>query len=673
MGIGQSVPLAEFYAVSGGLRGAARIPNVNLRPISRRGAAMKRFTSLAIVFLSVGPLAAQPNFELPKAVSIDAETLKKIEGKIEDLKVALDGLPRTLAAGIREDVEVYHKAAVWMVRHGEYFAKDTAKQTLAVLDAGLERARHAAKGEAPWLEITGKPVIRGYRSRIDGSIQPYSVVLPTDYIKKRGTWRIDIVLHGRNQTLTEVSFIRSKETAKAAQPTDRITIEVYGRGNNAYRWAGEEDVHEAFADVAGRDAVRTDKGWLFTSSPRFLRGFSMGGAGTWHIGLHHPSMFRAISPGAGFTTTHGYIKNLPKLPDYQERCLTIYDAVNYAENAFNVPVIAYSGEKDPQKAAADNIENALKTFKEPLNFQHIVAPGLEHKQPPEWLAKIEAEFAKIEAKPKPTTPERVRFVTYTLRYPECKWVRIEGLERHYDRASVDAVPKDDNLTVTTKNVSRITLRHEFAKKIVIDGQTVPESNSRTFAKESGKWTAAKPHDTVLRKRPGLQGPIDDVFHTPFHVVGPTKSGWIDDHAKASLARFGYEWDKYFRSMLPTKVHGKQSVLLFGDPASNPEIAAVLPKLPITWTAEKLVVNGVEYDPKTHVPVLIYPHPAVKGKYVVLNSGHTFRAADLKGTNALLYPRLGDWAVLKPNPTKADPAAADVVAAGIFNENWQFEK
>lgn len=74
-----------------------------------------------------------------------------------------------------------------------------------------------------------------------------------------------------------------------------------------------------------------------------------------------------------------------------------------------------------------------------------------------------------------------------------------------------------------------------------------------------------------------------------------------------------------------------------------------------------------------MPVLIYPHPAVKGKYVVLNSGHTFRAADLKGTNALLYPRLGDWAVLKPNPTKADPAAADVVAAGIFDENWQFEK
>ncbi|MBL8867597.1 MAG: hypothetical protein JNK93_18735, partial [Planctomycetia bacterium] len=159
---------------------------------------MKRFTSLAIVFLSVGPLAAQPNFEVPKAVAIDAETLTKIEGKIEDLKVALDGLPRTLAAGIREDVEVYHKAAVWMVRHGEYFAKDTAKQTLAVLDAGLERAKHAAKGEAPWRDLRGKPVVRGHYSPVDGSIQPMSVLVPADLDPTKPGFHIVVVLHGRD-------------------------------------------------------------------------------------------------------------------------------------------------------------------------------------------------------------------------------------------------------------------------------------------------------------------------------------------------------------------------------------------------------------------------------------------------------------------------------------------
>ena len=43
----------------------------------------------------------------------------------------------------------------------------------------------------------------------------------------------------------------------------------------------------------------------------------------------------------------------------------------------------------------------------------------------------------------------------------------------------------------------------------------------------------------------------------------------------------------------------------------------------------------------------------------------------EGDQRLLYPRLGDWAVIKPTPTEKDPAAYEVVAAGLFDENWQF--
>ena len=38
----------------------------------------------------------------------------------------------------------------------------------------------------------------------------------------------------------------------------------------------------------------------------------MGGAGTWHIGLHQPGKFCVIGPGAGFTTTRGYVADLPE-------------------------------------------------------------------------------------------------------------------------------------------------------------------------------------------------------------------------------------------------------------------------------------------------------------------------------------------------------------------------
>lgn len=142
----------------------------------------------------------------------------------------------------------------------------------------------------------------------------------------------------------------------------------------------------------------------------------------------------------GSRVTRGYIKNLPNpLPDYQERCLHIYDAVDYAENVFDVPVVAYSGSNDPQKAAADNIVNALKDFKEPYNLTHLVAPGLEHKMPPEWLAKAETEYQKYVNKPR-TLPETVRFVTYTTQYGNFGYGQITGLDEHY-RKSIITVKK----------------------------------------------------------------------------------------------------------------------------------------------------------------------------------------------------------------------------------------
>ena len=72
-------------------------------------------------------------------------------------------------------------------------------------------------------------------------------------------------------------------------------------------------------------------------------------------------------------------------------------------------------------------------------------------------------------------------------------------------------------------------------------------------------------------------------------------------------------------------------------------------------------------------MLIYPSPLNADRYVVLNSGHTFHAADFQGTNALLYPRLGDYAVLKLAPTKTDPLAVEVATAGLFDEFWRLKK
>ena len=667
--------------------------------------------------LSAGATGQQPDakkqppgkFDPPKLQKPDDATMKQIAEKTEQLRKAVAALKeKKLRDDVLIEVEIYLKAAENIVRFDEWFHANSGKWALTTLDQGLERAKQAAEWDGKalndmlWRATKGKWVVRAYRSSIDSSIQPYAVMVPHNYgddPKKK--WPLEVILHGRDSSLTEAKFIATHTGGKAAPETlDRIQLEVYGRGNNAYRWAGEEDVFEAM-DSAARVEVEGQVSQSRVDNERvLLRGFSMGGAGTWHIGLHRPGRFCVIGPGAGFTTTHGYVANLPeKLPDYQEKCLHIYDAVDYVENAFNVPIVAYSGENDPQKKAADNIENLLKQFKERVRFTHLVAPGLEHVMPPEWQQKADAEYRKYVEKGRDSYAKRVRFVTYTPRYHGCEWVWATALERTYEKAVVDARRDGDKITVTTTNLRELSLHTgplESKVSLTIDGQKVPVAEERVLwvRKIDGTWkhvTGAlreerqKQERTHPEKSASLCGPIDDAFRSRFWVVPPAGAGWhaaTDKYATAAVDQFAAVWDRYFRGKLPMgpKVpvasFPDPNRVLFGDPGSNPKIAAVLPHLPITWTKDELVVNGVKYDPKTHLPVLIYPYSGERGEnptYIVLNSGHTFKEADLKGTNALLYPRLGDWAVIKPTPTDKDPAAYEVVAAGLFDENWQFPK
>ena len=654
---------------------------------------LRSFAALALVVALVGITRAQ-NYDPPAPFPPDAATVKLMGEKAAELKVAFEKMPRTLPLDVRADVEIYLKAVEWIVRHNEFYTKDSGKQVIVVLDAGIARAKAAATGKTPWRDARNKPITRGYYSKIDGSVQPFGVTLPEGFGKDDKKWRLDVVLHGRDSTLTECKYIAGWENSKpAAKGNDFVVLQSFGRGNNAYRWAGESDVFEGMAQLRATDGNYLD------SQKVVLRGFSMGGAGTWHIGLHHPFEFNVIGPGAGFTNTHGYIKNLPeKLPDYIEKCLHIYDAVDYAENAFNVPVVAYSGSIDPQKKAADNIEEKLKGFPLPLRFTHIVAPGLEHKMPPEWAAKAEVEYGKF-ANVERTIPSHVRFVTHTTEYAYFGYGYVESLENQYEKSVVEVKHDNAVLAVKTTNIRALTLRVAIpknSKSVEIDGQIFKDfDNSQLdplvyFEKQSGKWLMRKWSDrfTTVKKYYNRQGPIDDAFSTQFTIVPPSSQAWFPDvnnSAKGAMQKFDRDWDRYFRGVtrsLPADQISKSmpnwsspsiNLILFGDPGSNAEIAKLAPKLPIAWTKDKLEVNGVSYDPKTHMPVMIYLDPRAPTRYVVLNSGHTFKEADLKGTNANLYPRLGDWAVLKLAPTAKDPTATEVVAAGLFDENWQFPK
>ena len=187
--------------------------------------------------------------------------------------------------------------------------------------------------------------IRGYYSKVDGSVQPYALALPTGIDPQSPTRHpLHSKLHGRGSTLNEVSFIAQHNNRQLKRGQNWVQVDVFGRINNAYRFSGETDVFEALADAKRR--VRIDDRRIV------LHGFSMGGAGAWHLGLHHPSEWCSVGPGAGFVDFYQYQKQTKKLPPYQDETLGIYDAIDYALNAYDVPVCSYGGELDKQLVAS---------------------------------------------------------------------------------------------------------------------------------------------------------------------------------------------------------------------------------------------------------------------------------------------------------------------------------
>ena len=168
---------------------------------------------------------------------------------------------------------------------------------------------------------------------------------------------------------------------------------------------------------------------------------------------------------------------------------------------------------------------------------------------------------------------------------------------------------------------------------------------------------------AVRKRAGLQGPIDDAFMERFLCV--------TDSPNSTLDTFTANFEKYFRGNVRTKATkditkadiNENHLVLWGTPATNKLIAKVIKDLPVRWTAAEIEVNNQKFDAKTHTLALINPNPLNPNKYVVLNSGHTFDKSDLTGTNALLYPRRGDWAVI-------ETATGKVKAAGLFDDSWR---
>lgn len=688
-------------------------PRLSMRP--RRQYVWTSLVAISVIGLGTAIRAQEParakgkaaakvkgQYDAPAKVAPTPEQVAKIKAETESLAKAIAGLKSArpgddpLSRDLNADVAALHKAAVWLIRHDEFYTKSDPGAALKALVKGLERAKLLADGKHPWTTSPGGTV-RGYVSKVDGSVQPYAIYVPKD-LDLNEPARLDVVLHGRGATLHEVRFFDQHEGKPNPADAKGLTLHVFGRTNNAYRWAGEADVFEAI------DAVK--RNYRVDEKRVVLRGFSMGGAGAWHLGLHHPDRWVSVEAGAGFAETLNYAK-LKNPPEYVLKGLHVYDAADYSLNAFNVPMAGYGGELDPQKASSELIEknlaalgfkmkpDGLVTKAEGLDFQRIVGKDMGHKVDPASADLLKTFHNERAEKGIDTTPKHIRFITYTLKYPKAHWLSIARLRRHYDRTEVDAElnPDDDSVTIRkADNVAVLALARPVAETLKVGNQTFPLRQAAEgrlpmvyFRKVQEGWepldfeaSRAIEENARKEKAPGLQGPIDDAFSGAFLCVRPTGTAQNPEATKwavARLERFAKEWSKWMRGDLPIKDDrdvtpadiAEKHLIAFGDPGSNSLLNKVSADLPVSWTGKELAFRtgpDLKADAASHAPAFITLNPLNPGKYLVVNSGHTFGAREFAGTNALLYPHLGDYALFRVGDKE------ELKNSGYFDERWR---
>lgn len=570
------------------------------------------------------------------------------------------------------------------VEHALSFDTSFSQADVRLIERAVERdEQRAVSTTASWTTKKGK-VARGFISAIDGSVQPYGVIIPKGYDGSK-PMRLDVVLHGSSKPvgMSELKFIsrfdEGDDDKGNAPDVDYIELHPLGRVENCYRWAGETDVFEAIEAVCRNYNIDRDR--------IVLRGMSMGASGTWHLGLKHPDRFVAIGPYCGYVDTHrfsetpipGFIKVGP-LPPHQEIGLHMLDSIDYAANASMVPEIAAIGDQDT--FFGSHVHMGEVFAKEGVTFVNLISPGTKHVIDPKTHAEQMRRIGEYVAKGIDHDPKQMRFVTWTLKYSHCHWFELLGLGKHYERAEFRATVRDgDDLDVSeVRNVTRFAIHRPVAKMHIVGVEiALPPHKADevlVFTKASNSWHCDGPlsETTLTGKRPGLQGPIDDAFATPFLCVRGTGEPWnaeIDAWAQQNLKRFEYEWARYMRGNLPVKddtqiteadVRDKH-LILFGDPGSNSWIAKALPKLPVTWTRDEMRLGEQKQSSADHAPVFICANPLASNRYLVINSGHTFHEKEFAAFNYLLFPRLGDWAVMKVD-------AEVPVAAGYFDEEWR---
>ena len=564
------------------------------------------------------------------------------------------------------------------------------KQYLRSLKRIGDDIKALAAGRNPYHQKRGNS-LRSYLSEIDGSLQPYSLSVPANYDSSR-SYPLIILLHGHG-------WYRPFQGHPTLTGDNVFFAAPHGRGSMDYMFVAEDDLLKVIAEIKESYPIDDDR--------IVLTGSSMGGTGSWSFGTKFPHLFSAIGPKAGNADRRvwqrlwgwgrvfpGPLESLPE--PFDTLCRSVADSldpVSYADNLINLPAFCLHGAEDrivPVGHARVMVKrlralNYTVTYREDPEAGHGAYKSEFYDEQWNWLFDQKRN----------ASPKKLRHRAWSLKHGRSYWLTISQFLEPARFGEIEAIIKDGKISIKTRNVRSLSIdwglvplkQHKPAGVgLSIDGEQVAHKGDSVFERAGNNWRPGEITGKMV-KRPHLEGPVHDVYTTPFMLV----YGTPDHDPDAALVlrreaqRFVDDWEKLYNvpcrikpdsKISPSDIE-KYSLVLYGNSEQNDVYRKLADRLPISINSSEVKIGEDKWEGPHAGAKFCFPNPLNPKRYVCVFAGVSWRGS--YGINN----RFGNWFHWGPFDNynwydylvfdKQTHSPATVVTAGFFDPDWRLSE
>ncbi|PSQ18982.1 hypothetical protein BRD04_10600 [Halobacteriales archaeon QS_9_67_17] len=555
-------------------------------------------------------------------------------------------------------------------------------------------------------------------SRHDESVQTFAYRLPADYDSGSGAWDLAVSLHGANvPPINQAGANISRDRLFVVAPAAR------GPVNYDHEDLGRLDDLEAIDVMAERFDIDPNR--------VFLTGHSMGGHGTWHVGLTNPDRFAALAPSAGWTDHETYITvvwardklhSYPQLKAVKETALQKNLAMPKTRNAADgtLPTFVLQGGKDTAVPSMQprsylrtlanrgldvegKVGRRLRADPASVDVAYLEVPQADHYWDADEFGEPTIGPGKdtinhpdmwnfLRANTRDPYPDELTFYTTNLRVEdEKRWVRVVEQERVHEPTIVEGQVTGDGIELTTTNVARLDVDTRVLGETTgrSAGRVTVNGTARGLNGRRGKRvgidlrngvSVGTPGGNARLKGPDAYGPMTEIHHRPYRLVYGTAGSAAETARNRNLANVRSQ-RLVDRARAPATVIPDTAVtddiareynlVLFGRPSTNELLDDYQSGVPITVEEGAVTVGEQTYTGDLGVEY-VYPNPRASDRLVQVETGTSPAGLELT--------RVRDW-------TPTQTAAADYqvfdesiryqawnanLAAGFFDKRWQLD-